>query len=528
MSPDARPRDSDSPGQSDISRRTLLTAGSSALVGAGLGYGGAVWLPRRAPTLWPQPNVIDAPPVMGLHLQFGKDAATEVVVSWHSTDPVRQPRVLVGTPTAGFGRTVQAETRTYRDARSGTEVRVNHARLSGLAPDTEYIYAAVHDGTTPEGGAVRTAPVGRQPLRFTSFGDQSTPTLNSVTNGAYGNDHYGTPAAARTTLAVESMAPLFNLINGDLCYADVAHDRIGAWSDWFTANSLSARHRPWMPTAGNHENELGNGPIGFAAYQTFFALPDSGADQQLRGLWYSFTAGSVRVISLSNDDICLEDGGDTYVRGYSGGAQKRWLHKELADARQDPRVDWVVVCMHQTAISTSYQSNGADLGIRQEWLPLFDQYHVDLVLCGHEHHYERAHPIRGALPNDTMTPIPVSTKIDVIDTSQGTVHVVIGCGGTSKTSNTRFFAQPQCQVVTGVSEFDSARKRRPSIFVTEAAPWSAFRDRENPYGFVVFDVDPGPPGGYTSIKATHYGLKDPFGQLAVVDEFTLTRPRGDR
>ena len=45
-----------------------------------------------------------------------------------------------------------------------------------------------------------------------------------------------------------------------------------------------------MPAAGNHENELGNGPIGYAAYQTYFALPESGADPELRGLWYSFTA----------------------------------------------------------------------------------------------------------------------------------------------------------------------------------------------------------------------------------------------
>ena len=54
--------------------------------------------------------------------------------------------------------------------------------------------------------------------------------------------------------------------------------------------------------------------------------------------------------------------------------------------------------MHQVAISTADKFNGADLGIRQEWLPLFDQYGVDLVVCGHEHHYERSHPIRGQQP----------------------------------------------------------------------------------------------------------------------------------
>lgn len=169
-----------------------------------------------------------------------------------------------------------------------------------------------------------------------------------------------------------------------------------------------------MPAAGNHENELGNGPIGYAAYQTYFALPESGADPELRGLWYSFTAGSVRVISLNNDDVCHQDGGDSYVRGYSGGVQKRWLETELADARSDPAIDWVVVCMHQTAVSTADRTNGGDLGIREDWLPLFDRYGVDLVVCGHEHHYERSHPIRGALGTDTRTrhrstPVPTSS-----------------------------------------------------------------------------------------------------------------------
>jgi len=147
-------------------------------------------------------------------------------------------------------------------------------------------------------------------------------------------------------------------------------------------------------------------------------VPESGASPELRGLWYSFTAGSVRVISLNNDDVAFQDGGNSYVHGYSGGEQKRWLATELADARRDRNVDWLVVCMHQTAISTADRTNGADLGIREEWLPLFDQYQVDLVLCGHEHHYERSHPLRGAQNTDTRTPIPVDTRTDLIDATK--------------------------------------------------------------------------------------------------------------
>ena len=510
-------------------RRVLITGAASAALGAGIA-GGAVLIRShpRGPGLWYQPDRNGAPPVVGVHLQFGKNAGTEAVVSWHTTDAVSKPRVMLGTPTSGLGQTVAAETRTYRDAKSHTEVRVNHARLTNLTPDTDYVYAAVHDGADPLLGILRTAPSGRKPLQFTSFGDQSTPMLHTLPDGKLGTDNIGSPAAGDITAAIERIGPLFNLVNGDLCYANLARDRIRTWSDWFDNNTRSARYRPWMPAAGNHENELGNGPVGYDAYQTYFAVPDSGASTELRGLWYSLTAGSVRVISLNNDDVAFQDGGNSYVHGYSGGEQKRWLAAELADARRDRDVDWVVVCMHQTAVSTADRTNGADLGIREEWLPLFDQYQVDLVLCGHEHHYERSHPLRGAQNTDTRTPIPVDTRTDLIDATKGTVHLVIGGGGTSAPSNALFFPQPRCRVLTGVGAFDPAIGHKPPIYVLEDAPWSAFRDRDNAYGFAAFAVDPGQPGGNTSIKATHYALNGLFGAVTVVDEFTLTKPRGDK
>ncbi|WP_443797824.1 metallophosphoesterase, partial [Burkholderia vietnamiensis] len=58
-------------------------------------------------------------------------------------------------------------------------------------------------------------------------------------------------------------------------------------------------------------------------------------------------------------------------------------------------IDWIVVQMHQDALSSSKTGNGSDKGIREAWLPLFDRYGVDLVLCGHDHDYERSYPVRG-------------------------------------------------------------------------------------------------------------------------------------
>ncbi len=201
-------------------------------------------------------------------------------------------------------------------------------------------------------------------------------------DGTVALDANSTPATKDIVTGVEQVAPLFHLLNGDLCYANLDLDRVRTWNNFFTNNTRSARFRPWMPAAGNHEIESGNGPIGLGAYQTYFALPSTETDDELAGLWYAFTAGSVRVIVLQNDDNCLQDGGDVYISGYSGGRQLAFLERELKAARADREVDWIVVAMHQVMISSS-DANGADLGLRAKYGPLFDRYGVDLVVCGH-------------------------------------------------------------------------------------------------------------------------------------------------
>ncbi|HEY7175349.1 MAG TPA: metallophosphoesterase, partial [Micromonosporaceae bacterium] len=427
---------------SHMSRRGLLAA--TGAVGAGVAVSPllAGTTSAASPTNGPTVDAIGGPvgdptltpAVNGLHLQFGADASSEVIVSWHTLQPVRGARVLLGGSDGHYSHSVAAAAVSYTDGKSGQVVYALHARLSDLHPARDYVYLAVHDGAQPVFGSFTTGPSGRSAFTFTSFGDQGTPTTGKVfvppagvtlANPPFVNDNLGGPASANLPAAIERVQPLFHLFNGDLCYANLATDRVKTWSDFWDNNTRSARNRPWMPAPGNHENERGNGPIGYQAFQTYFATPrQPGQTDVTRGLWYAITVGSVRVIFLANDDVCLQDGGDSYVHGYSNGAQKAWLENELRDARSDRDIDWIVVCMHQVAISTADQFNGADLGIREEWLPLFDAYGVDLVVCGHEHHYERSHPIRGRSANATLTPIPVSTRTDVIDTTDGTVHMV--------------------------------------------------------------------------------------------------------
>jgi hypothetical protein len=499
--------------------------------------------PATGPTLLRQRPIAGAPPAEQLHLQFGADASRTMVASWVTPEPVARPRLRLGRPGQGFGMVVDAAERVYTEGISGQTVHTYHASIDGLRGDTDYLYEVSAAGAPAVGGTFRTGPRGRAPFRFTSFGDQSIPT--KVGPGLQPGPW--TPNAGYIVDAVESHDPLFHLLNGDLCYANVSDDPVATWSSFFNDNMRSARNRPWMPAAGNHENEVGNGSEGFLSYQTRFTLPDNGQPADFQGNWYTFRVGSVAVVSLNNDDVCIQAGSFSpfrlahlidpaasrtdYVRGYSQGVQRAWLEATLARWRSDPRVDWIVVCMHQVAMSSAH-FNGADLGIRQEWLPLFDTYGVDLVVAGHEHHFERSHAVHGADAGTTapdgqhlLTPVPRTNALDVIDTTNGTVHMIIGGGGHSTPTPLSAFDMPHDGVVI-YDVTQAANGSHPSVTTTEPGDWSAQRDLQHPYGFCVFDVDPGRPGGNTTIAVTYYATTAGSADYShVVDSFTLSRPR---
>ena len=522
---------------SPLSRRTFLRGIGAVGVAAATAplLEGKVF---AAPSLLRAPAVTGAPIPEQLHVQFGADASRQAAVSWAAASRVRRPRLRLGTPGGGFGSTIDAEERVYTETLTGQTVYTYHAPINRLQADTPYTYEVFHSGAAPVRGGFRTGPRGRaKPFRFTSFGDQSVPAPIGQGLGP------SSPNAGFIVPALDATNPLFHLMNGDLCYANLSDDPVATWSSFFNTNMPSAANRVWMPAAGNHENEVGNGPDGYKSYQTRFTLPDNGERAAWQGNWYTFTVGNICVISLNNDDVCLQDGAfsalrrdhvpnytaqgdDPYIHGYSHGAQKAWLGRTLSHARDDHDIDWIIVVMHQVAMSSAH-FNGADLGIRQEWLPLFDRYGVDLVLAGHEHHFERTFAVKGTLPEqpDLLTPAPQGDNPAVIDTTKGTVHMIIGGGGHPGFTPASAFDMPHDGVViTGVNA-GSPQVQRTSILTTEQAPWSAYRDLDRPYGFATFDVDPHGAHRTTTITVTHHAAALGSPTYVPVDQFTLVRPR---
>lgn len=87
------------------------------------------------------------------------------------------------------------------------------------------------------------------------------------------------------------------------------------------------------------------------------------------GRWFSGPLGTGRLIILDSTRITDPN-------------QAEWLQNELAEAG-DP----VVVVFHHPALSCGF--HGSTKSVQDTWMPLFEQYGVDLVLNGHDHDYER-------------------------------------------------------------------------------------------------------------------------------------------
>ena len=478
-----------------------------------------------------------------IHLTFGDDPSRTVFVSWASPAQAVNPRVILQSP-AGAPAVVHAVQRTYSDGMNGQTVFTYHAKLDGLEAHASYHYSVTADNDgrrrTPFAATFRTAPRGRVAFRWTSYGDLATPgsawTMSS-------------PQSRHAVDAVERFEPLFHLLNGDLCYANLnptAQPQV--WADFGNNVQRSATRRAWMPCPGNHEIEFGNGEHGLDSYLTRYSLPGNGTP--FPGCWYSFRVGSALFISLSADDVIYQEGGpfhagpglltpapstghapigpgsSIYLHGYSDGAQTRWLEETLIAAQKDPGIDWIIVQMHQDALSSSKSGNGSDRGIRETWLPLFDRYGVDLVLCGHDHDYERSWPVRGCNRHvgrdahsgevvDTCQPQPVVTHEPAdgrYDSRAGTIHLILGGGGTNAPTDVYGVNPtsgiPQAKVITKANR--PMQGPVPGVFVKhgadalEDAIWSARRNTVTGYGIGVFDLHPGGANEPTTITVRYY------------------------
>src|SRR6202034_2880713 len=367
-------------GKVEFTRRRFIIGAAGVSAVAALG-GTVVRAPRAVasgPPSGPPTTTLPLPTTTEpeqLLLTWGNDPARSVTVSWSAPGTVAQPAPFLAYSTRPItagnpGRRVrlpepapldvtrhypEAASVSFTDGLNDQTTYFYHVQLIDLEPGTRYYYQVCDGAATPStaGSSFETAPSGRARFRFSSFGDLATPSWDLNTSGniwheSWDNSYYAVSA-------IESPgdgqgAPLFHLLHGDLCYANLdILNAPGVWRDFGANIARSAANRPWMPALGNHETEFGvcdhaghtgnapggiaaqgaagnywNGPYGYGHYLSRFLLPDNGVTNwdgnRLRGNFYALQVGTVKFISLDADDLIYQDGAAHYLNAVPSAA----------------------------------------------------------------------------------------------------------------------------------------------------------------------------------------------------------------
>lgn len=295
------------------------------------------------------------PSIRHVHLGLVGDPRTSMVVSWRTGDDVTLAgRVRYGQDGA-LDREVNGYTFRYATGYSTTgeaQVRMHEAHLCGLEPDTAYDYQVVSDDG-------HRSPV----YRFHTAPDRALTPDATVTIASVGDSRDGYQVWARVVEQLRQRAPDLVLFSGDAVTFGPVQDE---WDEFFAVAEPLFATTPVVAVHGNHELNAIN-------YYSQLAMP---GDEESFGFDY----GPVRV-TVANDSPALA--------GDLAGSIAHFLDEDLAaDA------PWKLVTHHRPAYSAS-SGHGSDETLQAEWVPIFDRHGVDLVLNGHEHTYERTHPLRG-------------------------------------------------------------------------------------------------------------------------------------
>ena len=199
--------------------------------------------------------------------------------------------------------------------------------------------------------------------------------LSFVAVGDNGSGGRQAMAVASEMARTYQLAP-FGLVAllGDICYYGNFADR---FEDVFI--------RPMRPlldagvgfelAIGNHDADLFHSDEGLAEIEAELRLLGTPAT------YYTTTHGPA--------DFFYLDSSVPGLFGSGASQQSEWLDDTLAASANQ----WKIVVLHHPPYSSG--RHGSTPGARAVLTPILDRHRVDLVLAGHDHHYERTHPIEG-------------------------------------------------------------------------------------------------------------------------------------
>ena len=350
-------------------------------------------------TTWNNPSTIPDRIV----LTVTENPATSLAITWRSNTFMKKAYVEFAIAEDGpkfVRKLVRQVASTERLQTKYNKANYHSITLENLKPETKYVYRVGFKEHWSEFSHFTTASKQTKPFSFIYFGDAQN-DLKSHWSRVVREAFREQPKAAFLLHAGD----LVNRANSD-----------SEWGEWFYGCGWINRTLPSIAIPGNHEYSDG---VLSDHWRKTFTLPANGPSGLEETAYYVDYQG-VRIIALdTNTEIDL---------------QAEWFERIMSNNESD----WTIVTMHHPVFSTSKNRNNSVL--RSKLLPLFEKYHVDIVLQGHDHAYGRtglvsnqdARRVTAKIEmqsdgNETTTLAVKEPVVDIANTSGdqwGTVYVV--------------------------------------------------------------------------------------------------------
>ncbi|HEY2370252.1 MAG TPA: metallophosphoesterase family protein [Polyangiaceae bacterium] len=380
----------------------------------------------------------------------GADPKTSGVFTWETSASTSNTAEVKINGTIYKGHVWQTPPPTAGLGNNEPPANMHEVHVCGLQPGTTYSYQV--------GGGATGADVWSPAQQFT------TVPAGKITVGVSGDSRDSASIFQLVQQRMKDEAVAMQLFSGDFVLWGSQESLYSTWLD--AANGVTLGQQLILPVAGNHENSC-------SQFYGNFALPGDG---QFSESFFSFDLGSAHFVMFDDQEIAQSPTTDV------AKAALQFIDDDLGKAETNrASVPFLIAVHHRSEFGNGEHSTDSDVVAARTTLnPLWDKHHVDLVINGHEHDYERTQPMTG----------PATAPVVQTDATKGTTYTVTAGSGASGYSLTAATYDVKAQTFGGST---------PYVGV---------------YAFVVLDAH--------TLVWTAYGLKA-SGTDDTIDTFTLTR-----
>ena len=322
-----------------------------------------------------------------------KDNSTSRTIMWQSDSSEADAVIEFRVDGSENIQSIGATDKVFTD--DGSTTYIHEGTLTGLTPSTKYEYRVGY-GNDRRSDWYSLETAGASVYDVLIYPDSQSGDYSGweqlVKDSAHRNP--------RTALYI-SMGDLVD--NGEQDYQ---------WRTWLNSIRPLSANVPLAPTLGNHEMYTLDWKMREPrAYLNYFDVPPNG-NETFNRRYYSYDFGDVHYVVL---DTMLyesnhEDNHDTHHPDLYD-VEVQWLRQDLAANTKK----WTVVLMHRDPFQYAFDRPDANraAGFDDEgvlFMPIFDEFNVDLVLSAHLHSYRNRGHVRN-FERDASGPLYILTGI---------------------------------------------------------------------------------------------------------------------